>query len=398
MIANPLTSANADTHSGRALHVLTLTPFYPHSDDDVVGCFVAEPLPWVEPLGVTNTVLAARPFYRGRIRPSSTATAARWSHFFSLPGGLGLPSAGAFLFAGILPSVRRLHHLNPVNVIHAHGPLPCGHAAALLARELNIPFIVTVHGLDAFSTNQVRGLAGKWCQRVSRMTYHAACQVVCVSDKVRDQVLRGAAAVNATVVYNGVDPQMFAPAIGDDGGSTVILSVGTLIPIKGHELLLRAFAALHQRFPEISCEIVGEGPEQSRLSALAVSLKLGEKVRFLGRNSHQQVAEAMRRCALFALPSRYEGLGCVYLEAMSAGKAVIGCRGQGIEEVIEHGVNGWLVEPDDLDALTGALSVLLPDLELRRRIGAAARQTILRGFTLAYQAERLAAIYSECRA
>ncbi len=397
MIANPLTSANVSTKSEKTLHVLTLTPFYPFSGEDVRGCFVAEPLPWVEPLGVTNTVIAVRPFYHGRVRPSNAAMPARWSYFFSLPGGFGLPSAGAFLFAGILPGIRRLHHSRPLHVIHAHGALPCGHAAALLSRELKIPFVVTVHGLDAYSTKQVQGYAGRWCERVSRMAYHSACQVICVSDKVRDQVLQGAAArVNATVVYNGVDPQIFAPA-SDGGGSAVILSVGAMTYIKGHELLLRAFAALHHRFPEISWDIIGEGPEHSRLSGLVAGLNLGSKVHFLGNRSREQVAEAMRRCALFALPSWYEGLGCVYLEAMSAERAVIACRGQGIDEVIEHGVNGWLIPPEDLDALTGAISVLLENVELRRRIGVAARKTILEGFTLAHQAARLAAVYAECR-
>jgi glycosyltransferase involved in cell wall biosynthesis len=132
------------------------------------------------------------------------------------------------------------------------------------------------------------------------------------------------------------------------------------------------------------------------LESLTKELNLDGKVRFLGRQNRSQVAEAMRRCTVFALPSRYEGLGCVYLEAMSAGRAVIGCRGQGIEEVIQDGVNGWLVDPDDQKGLTDALSSLLPNLELRRQMGEAARQTILQGFTLGYQAARLTRLYREC--
>jgi glycosyltransferase involved in cell wall biosynthesis len=80
---------------------------------------------------------------------------------------------------------------------------------------------------------------------------------------------------------------------------------------------------------------------------------------------------------------------------MSAGKPVIACRGQGIEEVIIHGSNGWLVNPDDLQGLTGALSALLEDPDRRRQMGEAARRTILGRFTLAHQADRLARIYRE---
>lgn len=399
MVAHVPMAADLETQSGRALHVLTLTPFYPVSGDDARGCFVAEPLLWIQQLGAVNSVIAVRPFYYGRVRPSQTAVPAQWSYFFSLPGNFGLPSSGAFLFASILSRVRRLHRLNPVHVIHAHAALPCGHAAALLSRELNIPFVVTVHGLDAFSTYQMRGSVREWRKRVSQMVYRSASRVICVSDKVRDQVAQEVPfSAKCAVVYNGADPQVFAPA--GEGGDTagVILSVGAFISIKGQDSLLRAFAAIHERFPNISCELIGDGPERSRLEKLVGSLNIVGKVQFRGRQSRSQVAEAMRRCTLFALPSRYEGLGCVYLEAMSTGKVVIACWGQGIDEVVRHTENGWLVDPDDPPGLGNALSELLANPALRQRTGTAARQTILQNFTLAHQAARLVQLYRECRA
>ena len=125
-----------ESSSQKPLHVLTLTPFYPVQEDDAQGCFVAEPLPWLAQLGVRNTVRAARPFYR-RGSASDSVVPARWVSFFSLPGGWGLSSAGAFLFASLLPEIRRLHDSHPVDLIHAHSALPCGHAASLLSRELD---------------------------------------------------------------------------------------------------------------------------------------------------------------------------------------------------------------------------------------------------------------------
>jgi teichuronic acid biosynthesis glycosyltransferase TuaC len=385
------------------LHVLTLTPFYPAQGDDAQGCFVAEPLSWLAQLGVVNTVRAVQPFYRGAVASPGSAShdstvPARWVRFFSLPSGWGLSSSGAFLFASLLPEVRRLHARHPVHVIHAHSALPCGHAASLLSRELKIPFVVTVHGLDAFSTRQVGGYAGKWCARVSQAVYRSACSVICVSEKVRDQVIEGAKArVNTSVLYNGVDPQMFAPPASEPDAS-MILSVGNLIPVKGHELLLRAFAAIQNQFPELSLEIIGDGRERSRLQQLADELGLARRVHFRGRQSRQQVADAMRRATIFALPSRYEGLGCVYLEAMSAGKPVVACLGQGIDEVIEQGVNGCLIGADDLQALIDTLSRLLQQPEVRRSMGDAARRTILQSYTLGEQAARLFRLYRECQA
>ncbi len=395
MIASLPISISEHPQSLKLVHVLTLTPFYPSCENETQGCFVAEPLEWTERLGVRNTVFAVQPFYRDRATATAGAPLANWLSFFSLPSGLGLSSSGAFLFAKLLRKLRELHLSSPVDVIHAHGALPCGHAAALLSRERNIPFVITVHGLDAFSTNQVKGIAGKWAHRVSRLIYQSARSVICVSEKVREQVDAGTSNhANTTVVHNGIDAKIFYP-VDVVNASNTILSVGNLIPIKGHALLLRAFSQLSDQFPQFVLEIIGEGPELSNLRTLATSLNLAGKVHFLGRQSRRKVAEAMQRCAIFALPSSYEGLGCAYLEAMAVGKPVVGCKDQGIEDVIRHGVNGWLVRPGNLEEITSALSLLLSNAELCARIGFSARQTILQNFTFEDQANQLNRIYRE---
>jgi glycosyltransferase involved in cell wall biosynthesis len=378
------------------MRVLTLTPFFPTTSDDAAGCFIAEPLRALEERGIDSCVVAVHPLHHHRAGSNGTSPLVTWIRYPCMPSGIGLASAGAFLYAGLVSKIRKLHQSQPIDVIHAHAALPCGHAAVLLSRELKIPCLVTVHGLDAFFDNQVHGNAGQWCRRIAQFVYRSASRVICISDKVSEKVVEGAAAqVRTTVVYNSADSQMFSPASADPL-SNMILSVGNLIPIKGHELLLRALATVLPRFPLVSCEIIGDGPEHRRLTNLARDLNLVDRVRFLGRQSRKQVAEAMRRCSVFALPSRYEGLGCAYLEAMSTEKPVIACRGQGIDEIIRHGRNGWLISPDDLQALVEGLSVLLHDLQLRRRMGEAARRTILQGLTSAHQARRLALLYEEC--
>src|SRR5882724_3786400 len=153
--------------AGESLHVLTLTPFYPVAGDDAQGCFVAEPLSWLAQLGVTNTVRVAQPFYRrGAVTHDSAVpdsmVPAQWVRFFSLPGGWGLSSAGAFLFASLLPEIRRLHSLHPVDLIHAHSALPSGHAASLLSRELKIPMV-----RPRFAICVSFGVRGYLCERKS---------------------------------------------------------------------------------------------------------------------------------------------------------------------------------------------------------------------------------------
>lgn len=378
------------------LHILTLTPFYPTAQDDASGCFISEPLDWLAKAGIRNTVFAAQPVYRGSFHNGNAAVPAQWFRYLALPGGFGLPTTGAFLFARTVGRLRELHREQRVDLIHAHGPLPSGHAAMLLSEELKIPFVVSVHGLDVFSDVQVGGRAGKWCRRISQRVYNSSRRVICISERVREQVLEGMGRnCRTSVVYNGVNPELFSPENGRISEEPIILSVGNLIPIKGHELLIRALAALVPEFPTLKLEIIGDGPELSRLQSLARQLGISDSVLFRGRQSRSEVAAAMRRCAIFALPSRYEGLGCVYLEAMSSGKPVIGCREQGIAEVIRHGSNGFLVGPGNEKELTLALGILLRDANLRRNLGSAARDTILDRLTLEQQAENLARIYHE---
>lgn len=378
------------------MRVLTLTPFYPTASDDADGCFVAEPLRQLEGFGVNSCVLAVQPFHRSSARSDTINPAATWIRYASIPGGIGLASAGTFLYASLISRVRKLHHSQEIDLIHAHAALPCGHAAVRLSQDLKIPYAVTVHGLDAFFDNQVSGYGGRRCRQVTQFVYRSASRVICISDKVASKIVDGAQApLNTALVYNSVDAEMFSPA-PDDCSPNTILSVGNLISIKGHDLLLRALAAVLPDYPHVSCEIIGDGPERHRLTRLANDCNLADRVHFLGRQSRKQIAAAMRRCLLFALPSRYEGLGCVYLEAMSSEKPVIACRGQGIDEIIQHGRNGWLIDSGNLQELIAALSALLQNSQLRQQIGEAARRTVLQSHTLTHQATQLAALYREC--
>ena len=377
----------------RTLRVLTLTPFYPNSENLAEGCFVAEALPPLEQFGITNHVLAVRPFYRGRVRAVDSEIPCRWEHYFSFPGNLGLPSAGRFLAADMVTGVQRAHRENPFDLIHAHAALPCGDAAARLSEALEIPFVVSVHGLDVFSERQAGTLLGNWCRRASARVYRRARAVICISEKVRERI--SDTSVNAKVIYNGVDASTFAPA-EEHKSPLVVLSVGNLIPTKGHAVLLRAFARMLPSVPDCDLEIIGEGPERQTLARLSEQLGISARVRFLGKQNREDVARAMQRCAVFALASEYEGLGCVYLEAMASGKPAIACEGQGIDEIIVHGNNGWLVPPRGEAQLSDALRMLLQNQDFRSRLGNAARSTVLQRHTLNHQAEQLAQLHREC--
>ena len=379
----------------RDIHVLTLTPFYPSEGDLVNGCFITETQPALRSLGVISSVTAVHPVYQPQKRPSPSAPA-EWLRYPQLPGNIGLATAGPILFARLLGRVRRLHRQHLVNVIHAHSALPCGHAAALLAKRLGIPFVVTIHGLDAFNACFESGWRAAWRARVSRRVYRQAKNVICVSDRIRQNLEKGMAQeVPSAVVYNGTDIELFSPGNAAQPEGMTILVVGTLLRGKGQELVMQAVHKLRDFYPDLRCQFIGEGADGERFAALARQLGIEKRIQFLGRRTRAQVAQAMHDCTLFALPSYYEGLGCVYLEAMACGKPVIACRGQGIGEIVQHGMNGWLVGINDVEELAEGISTLLRTPELRTRIGTAARQTIEQNLTFAHQAQQLRKIYEE---
>ena len=379
----------------RPIRVLTLTPFYPAVQNPVQGCFISEPLQYMPP-GIQSRVIAVAPFYRPKPHACDSDLESSWAQYRCIPGNLGLASAGTFLARAVRSEVSDAHLREPIDLIHAHAALPCGHAAARLSAHLNIPFVLSVHGLDVYADNQSGKILGKWTKQAATKVYEDAARIICISERVKDR-LPPNVQDKAAVVHNGVDTHTFFPVAGSEPTAT-ILSVGNLIPIKDHASLLRAFAAVAPEFTTVSLEIIGEGPERENLIRLANQLGVTPRVRFLGRKSRKEVADAMRRCSVFALPSRYEGLGCVYLEAMACGKPVVACRGQGIEEIVEHGNNGLLISPGNVVELTETLQRLLHSQLLRARLGAAAQRTIVQRCTLEHQAAELATIYRECLA
>jgi glycosyltransferase involved in cell wall biosynthesis len=371
------------------LHVLTLTPFYPSFGDEVRGCFVAETLRELKAQDVASSVIAVDSIYHASREPSQEFPG-QWVRYPQLPGNFGLSSAGRFLNASLFRRVRELHRRFPIHVIHAHAALPCGHAALLLSQRLKIPFVVTIHGLDVFNNCFQNGIAARWRRNTSITVYKNARKVICISGKIQQSLIDGmGGAVAAGVVYNGTDPGLFAPAATSNQTPT-ILTVGNLLAGKGHELVLRAFCRVKDSHPGLQCRIIGEGADRNRFQDLTRELGIDDQVHFLGRRSR-----AMRNCMLFVLPSRYEGLGCVYLEAMACGKPVVACQGQGIDEIIHHGSNGWLIPVDGLEELVQGLQILLTSAELRVQLSAAARRTIVNRLTLTHQAQSLRKIYKE---
>jgi glycosyltransferase involved in cell wall biosynthesis len=155
---------------------------------------------------------------------------------------------------------------------------------------------------------------------------------------------------------------------------SLILCVAHLYPRKDVATLLDAIA----RLPEAFLHIVGTGPELPRLRMRAARLGLESRVEFLGHVSFERLAAEYRGASLFCLPSRQEGFGIVFLEAMAAGLPIVAARAAAVPEVVADGECGILVPPGDPDALTAALGRLLADPRQARRLGEAGRRRVER--------------------
>jgi len=399
-------SEPADLRTDSAsLHVLTLTPFFPSAENPVYGTYIAEPIEHFAEFKLHSTVIAVSPLHHPR-RHAAPNAIAQWLRYPMIPSNAGLTTAGYFLYRRSLARVQRIHRRSRIDVIHAHAALPCGHAAALLAERLRVPFVVTIHGLDVF--NACFGpetAAAKRRAKLSMDVYRRAASVICISRQVENILKKGIGeAPSSRVIYNGTDPELFFPSgsAASNGSASIsasapqnILMVGNLLRGKGQEVVFKAMAQIEPEFPDLSCTLIGEGSDERRFIELTRTLGITERVSFLGRQNRQAVAEAMRKCTVFALPSRFEGLGCAYLEAMACGKPVIACDGQGIAEIIRNRENGWLIPVDGVTEMAGALRQLLSSSDLRTNIGINARKTILNGLTLRDQVRQLNDLYCE---
>lgn len=174
-------------------------------------------------------------------------------------------------------------------------------------------------------------------------------------------------------------------------GEAVVLSVARQYPRKDTATLLAAFPAVLDAHPRTRLRIVGGGPELPALRARARALGLGEAVCFLGEvPGERAVRREYFQADVFCLPSRQEGFGIAFLEAMAAGLPVVGAAAGAVPEVVPEGEAGLLVPPRDPEALAAALIRLLGDAELRRRLGGAGRRRA-RGYDWSVVAERFLA-------
>ena len=372
----------------RPVRTLLFSTLYPSSARPGHGVFVETRLrELLKHGGIDSRVVAPVPWFPSRAeRFGDYARIARTPprevrngidvmhpRYLAIPK-IGMTLAPLLLALGARRSLQRLRDEGfDFDLIDAHYFYPDGVAAALLSRWFGRPFCVTARGSDI---NLIAGHAlplrlMRWAARQA-----AACIGVSAA-LVQAMCSVGLETRQLLTMRNGVDLQRFHPLPRAEAraqlrltGQPLLLSVGNLIPLKGHDLCIDALALLRKTHPGARLVILGAGPEGERLRAQAASQGLADAVQLLGTVPNAALAPWYSAADCLLLASSREGWPNVLLEAMACGTPVVATRVGGVPEIVAIEAAGRLVDERSGAALAAGLLALLaappPRGEVRR--------------------------------
>lgn len=292
--------------------------------------------------------------------------------------------------------------LPPMALLHAHFGLDATYALPL-ARALAIPLLTTFHGYDITTADDVFARMGGWGQSHYPRWRQELCSggtaFIAVSRFIKTRmVAKGFPSERIFVHYIGVDLEKFFPD-RRAGRERYILNVGRHTPKKGIATLLSAFARIASAHPDVMLLQVGTGGQTAELTALADTLGIKERVRFLGALPHERVVPLMQGAELFALPSETagdgdsEGLGIVFNEASACAVPIVATWHGGISEAVLDGETGLLAPERNPQILAEKIDLLLSNRDLAGRMGLRGRQYVVDYFDIRKQTAKLETIY-----
>ena len=291
-----------------------------------------------------------------------------------------------------------------VDLVHAHFAYPAGYAVMLAKKAMNKPLIVSLRGWDILTEPSIKygSRLKKHLDNRIRNVLNASDKIMVASTTVLNEVLRiGVDKEKLVLIPNGVDIDMFNPSLdgriirrrlGIESGS-LILFVGGLIARKGIAFLLKAMKHVVSTYPNAMLVIAGKGPQRTYLERLAARLGISKNVIFTGEISRTEIPFFFAACDMFVLPSITEGFGNVTIEAMATGKPVVGTCAGGTLDIIEDGVNGYLVQPKNPSEIADRIIRLLNDHRKRETMGKEGRRIVEEKFSMNMKAKKTIEVY-----
>jgi L-malate glycosyltransferase len=348
----------------RRLKILFITPWYPTQEHPIAGVFVREHARAVQ---LYDDVVVFHCQRRGNlgkpwdvVQESDDDLTAELPAYRVLHRQAKLPNL-SFLFelGSVLYGLRHMRRqgFRP-DIVHGH-TYTSGAIAVIVAKLLRIPSLVTEHSSE-FPRKLVRG-AGVW---KARLAFRQAALVLPVSQALQRAIEAYGICARFQVVPNVVDTELFHRVDRASNSPKRLLTVASLVPshVKGIPYLLHALTEVQVQRSDWHLDIVGDGPARAEYERLVETLNLTDYVKFHGINPKPQVAQFMQRADLFVLPSLWENLPCVLIEAMACGLPVVSTLTGGIPEIVDEDV-GILVPPGDEHALAEALVRMLEDVD-----------------------------------
>ncbi|NLX05650.1 MAG: glycosyltransferase family 4 protein [Phycisphaerae bacterium] len=271
--------------------------------------------------------------------------------------------------------------------LHVHFAMSCATVAMIAAELGELQFSLTVHGPSVFYQAD---------RYLLRQKMARAAAVFCISDFCRSQIMAlsdPADWAKLKVIHCGIEPETFDPppdARASRTGPIRILNVARLAPVKGQSWLIEAVAALAAKGHDVTCTIVGDGPERRRLTELVRHLGVGQRIHFVGYVDQDRIQKFYDEADIFVAPSLAEGLPVVLMEAMAKSLPVVATAIMGIPEIVQHGRTGLLVTPGRIEPLVDAVERLIGDAAMRQRMGAAGREAVRQRFDVRDSAQELA--------
>ncbi|MCE6958615.1 glycosyltransferase [Cereibacter sphaeroides] len=278
-----------------------------------------------------------------------------------------------------------------LGITHLHAYFGTASATvAMLAEALGGPrFSFTVHGPDEFDAPVALSLPLKM---------HRATFTVAVSSYGRSQLYRWAQPQDwrrIHVVHCGIEPELFPTTLPLPPSGPRLVAVGRLSEQKGFVLLVEAIALAAARLPDLHLTLVGDGPLRGRIETLIGARNLASRITLTGWADEARVRRELEAAQALILPSFAEGLPTVVMEAMAAGRPVIGTMVAGVPELVLPGETGHLVPAGDAQALAAAIERLAATpLETLAEMGHAARLRVLERHDINREAARLAQLFA----
>jgi teichuronic acid biosynthesis glycosyltransferase TuaC len=395
------------------MKTLIISHLYPSVKREYYGTFVHEQVKELDKLDIDLTIVSPvkwSPFPLNKISKKwkdyseipfhdvYDTMPVTYPRYLSFPRNIAFDKSGLLMYKSMRKQILALHQQEKFDLIHAHVALPDGYAAYMLSQEIGIPYVLTVHGQDLQKTIHM----SPECKKQVGFTLENASKVIYVSsklEKLKAEIFPDVS-VNEVIIPNGVShkwlnsqkPKMGAASYFEGNGPR-LLSVSNLYFEKGIQDNIIAVSKLIAEYPTLQYIVVGDGPERENLEGLAKKLGVESNVVFNGAFKPDNVLEIMNECDVFSLPSFNEAFGIVYIEAMACAKPVIGCLGEGPEDYIKNGLNGFLIEPRDTEELTGILRKLFSYPSKRQQVAENARALVENEYNWSSAAKKIKDVY-----